>query len=145
MLIHFKGKRRQAMTFYLQTYPYRRMARRWVENRDQTLGINVREEEETYVLSALVPGMQADELNIQVLDNVVRIEGEYKRNGSMDQAEEENYLVRELPSGSFNRTLRLPVPIDAEHVEANITDGILTLKLPKAESARPKQIKIKAR
>jgi len=133
------------MTFYLQTYPYRRMARRWVENRDQTLGINVREEEETYVLSALVPGMQADELNIQVLDNVVRIEGEYKRNGSMDQAEEENYLVRELPSGSFNRTLRLPVPIDAEHVEANITDGVLTLKLPKAESARPKQIKIKAR
>jgi len=145
MLIHFKGKRRQAMTFYLQTYPYRRMARRWVENRDQTLGINVREEEETYVLSALVPGMQADELNIQVLDNVVRIEGEYKRNGSMDKAEEENYLVRELPSGSFNRTLRLPVPIDAEHVEANITDGVLTLKLPKAESARPKQIKIKAR
>ena len=127
------------MTFYLQTYPYRRMARRWVENRDQTLGINVREEDEAYVLSALVPGIQSDDLNIQVLEDVVRIEGERK-------AEESNgYLVQELPTGSFQRTLRLPAPIDADHVEAKIADGVLTLRLPKAESARPKQIKIKAK
>jgi HSP20 family protein len=126
------------MTFYLQTYPYRRMARRWAENREQTLGINVREEDDAYVLSALVPGIKPDELNIQVLEDVVRVAGEYK-------ADEDNYLVRELPNGSFIRTLRLPIPIDADHVEANITDGVLTLKLPKAESARPKQIKIKSR
>src|SRR5215217_3069209 len=125
------------MTFYLQTYPYRRMARRWAENRDQTLGINVREDDDTYVLSALVPGLKSDELNIQVLEDVVRIQGEYK-------ADENSYLVRELSNGPFTRTLRLPVAIDAEHVEANITDGVLTLRLPKAESARPKQIKIKA-
>jgi HSP20 family protein len=125
------------MTFYLQTYPYRHMARRWAENREQTLGINVREEDEAYVLSTLVPGLKSDELNIQVLEDVVRIAGEYK-------ADESNYLVRELPSGSFTRTLRLPAPIDAEHVEADITNGVLTLRLPKAESARPKQIKIKS-
>jgi HSP20 family protein len=130
--------RRQAMTFYVQTYPYRRMARRWVENRERTLGINVREENDAYVLSALVPGIKSEDLNIQVLEDVVRIEGEYR-------AEENQYLVRELPSGSFNRTLRLPVPLDAENVEADITDGILTLRLPKAESARPKQIKIQSR
>jgi HSP20 family protein len=123
------------MTFYLQTYPYRRMARRWAENREQTLGVNVREEDEAYVLSALVPGLQAEDLNIQVLEDVVRVEGEYK-------ADDSNYLVRELPAGSFTRTLRLPAPIDAEHVEADITNGVLTLRLPKAESARPKQIKI---
>jgi HSP20 family protein len=126
------------MTFYLQTYPYRRMARRWAENRDQTIGINVREEDDSYVLSALVPGIKSDELNIQVLDDVVRIEGEYK-------VDESKYLIRELPTGSFMRTLRLPAPIDAEHVEANITDGVLTLRLPKAESARPKQIKINSK
>ena len=125
------------MTFYLQTYPYRRIARRWAENRDQTLGVNVREEDDAYVLSALVPGLKSDEVNIQVLEDVLRIQGEYK-------ADESNYLVRELPNGSFTRTLRLPAEIDAEHVEANITDGILTLRLPKAESARPKQIKIKS-
>jgi HSP20 family protein len=126
------------MTFYLQTYPYRRMARRWVENRDQTLDINIREEDDAYVLSALVPGIKSDELNIQILEDVVRIEGEYK-------IDESKYLIRELPSGSFTRTLRLPVPIDAENVEAEVIDGILTLRLPKAESARPKQIKIKSK
>jgi len=132
------------MTLYLQTYPYRRMARRWAENRDQTLGINVREDDDAYVLSALVPGLKSDELNIQVLEDVVRIQGEYQRSGPVDKADENSYLVRELPNGPFTRTLRLPVAIDAEHVEANITDGVLTLRLPKAESARPKQIKIKA-
>ena len=126
------------MTFYLQTYPYRRMARRWAENREQTLGINVREADDAYVLSALVPGLKSDELNIQVLEDVVRIQGEYK-------LDESNYLVRELPNGSFTRTLRLPAPIDAENVEADVIDGVLTLKLPKAESARPKQIKIKTK
>jgi HSP20 family protein len=121
------------------------MARRWAENRERTLGINVREEDDAYVLSALVPGIKADELNIQVLEDVVRIEGEYKRSSPADKAEENQYLVRELPNGSFHRTLRLPAPLDAEHVEADITDGVLTLRLPKAESARPRQIKIKSR
>ena len=123
------------MTFYVQTYPHRRMARGWPENREQTLGINVHEEDDVYVLSALVPGIKSDALNIQVLEDVVRIEGEYRMDDS-------KYLIRELPNGSFARILRLPAPIDAEHVEADITDGVLTLRLPKAESARPKQIKV---
>ena len=126
------------MTFYVQTYPYRRAARRWVENRDQTLGINIREEDDAYVLSALVPGIKSDALNIQVLEDVVRIEGEY-------QMDDSKYLIRELPNGSFTRTLRLPAPVDAEHVEAEVTNGVLTLRLPKAESTRPKQIKIQSR
>ena len=134
------------MTFYLHSYPYRRVARRWVENNEQTLGVNVREEAETYILSALVPGLQADDLHIQVLEDVVRIEGEYKRStpqsGSVEKADEDSYLLQELPHGSFRRTLRLPAAIDADHVEAKITDGILTLRLPKAESALPKRIKI---
>jgi HSP20 family protein len=123
------------MTFYLHPYPYRQLARRAVQNREQSLSINIREEEDAYVLSALVPGLKAEDLNIQVLEDVLRIEGEYK-------AEERNYLVRELPAGSFTRTLRLPSVIDADKVEAKIADGVLTLTLPKAESARPKRINI---
>ncbi len=135
------------MTFYVQTYPfgyaqdrpYRRMARRWIEDREQTLGVNVHEEGDAYILSALVPGITSDELNIQVLDDVVRIEAEYKAE------ENDGYLVHEIPSGSFTRTLRLPASLDAEHVEADVTNGVLTLRLPKVESARPKQIKINSR
>jgi HSP20 family protein len=129
------------MTFYVQTYPYRRMTRRWVADRAQTLGVNIREEADAFVLSALVPGLKAEDLNIQVLEDVVRIAGEYPQNGT----NESNYLVRELPIGSFARTFRLPAPIDADHVEAEITDGVLSLRLPKAESARPRQIKVNAR
>jgi HSP20 family protein len=123
------------MTFYLHPYPYRRLARRWAENNEHSLGVNVREEDEAYVLSALVPGLKADDLHIQVLDDVIRIQGEYK-------ADENSYLLNELPHGSFMRSLRLPATIDADHVEAQIIDGVLTLRLPKAESARPKQIRI---
>ena len=128
------------MTFYIQPYPYRRLSRRMAamnggSSREHSLNVNIRDEEDTFVLSALVPGLKADDLNIQVLEDVVRIEGEF-------QASEENYLLRELPNGSFRRALRLPTEIDANKVEAKITDGVLTLRLPKAESARPKKIKI---
>lgn len=126
------------MTFYLHPYPYRRVARRWAGNNERTLGVNIREQDDAYVLSALVPGLNAEDLNIQILEDIVRIEGEYK-------TDENQYLMQELPHGSFNRILRLPTVIDADNVEAKITDGVLTLTLPKAESARPKKIKITSR
>jgi len=53
--------------------------------------------------------------------------------------------LQELPHGSFTRSLRLPAAIEAASVEAKIADGVLTLKLPKAESARPKRISIKSK
>jgi HSP20 family protein len=138
-------KEKTTMTFYLHPYPYRQMARRTLNNGERTLGINVREENDAYVLSALVPGLKAEDLNIQVLEDILRIEGEYQRSSPADKADEQNYVVRELPSGSFTRTLRLPSVIDADHVEANIADGVLTLTLPKAESARPKKINIQVK
>jgi HSP20 family protein len=120
------------------------MARRWArmadyEQPDQlTLAVNVREENDEFVLNARTPGLKASDLNIQVLDDVVTLEGEYK-------SDETEYLLRELPHGSFRRSLRLSTPVDAEKAEAKITDGLLTLRLPKAESARPKTIKINAK
>ncbi|RJP52011.1 MAG: hypothetical protein C4586_03525 [Anaerolineaceae bacterium] len=132
------------MTFYIQPYPFgfaqdkpfRRTARRWVEQPQQrSLDVNIREEEDSYILSALVPGLMAEDLNIQVLENVVSIEGEHP-------TEQADFLLNELPEGSFRRILRMPAEVDAEKVEAQITDGVLRLTLPKAESARPKKIKI---
>jgi HSP20 family protein len=124
------------MTLYIQPYPFQRAARRFAEQpRQRSLGVNIREEDEAYILSALVPGLKAEDLNIQILEDVVSIEGEYK-------AEEAEFLLNELPNGAFRRTLRLPNEVDAEKVEAKIADGVLTLTLPKAESARPKKIKV---
>ena len=124
------------MSLYIQPYPFRRTARRLAaEAQIRPLGVNVREEDDAYVLSALVPGLKAEDLRIQVLENVVSIEGEYK-------SEDAEYLLSELPNGSFRRSLRLPSDIEADQVQAKIADGVLTLNLPKAESARPKKIQI---
>jgi HSP20 family protein len=99
------------------------------------LAVNVRDEGEAFVLTALVPGLKADDLSIQVLEDLVRIEGK------LAEADDQ-YLLQELPTGSFQRELRLPTPLEADKVDAKIADGILTLRLPKAESARPRNIKI---
>jgi HSP20 family protein len=127
------------MTLYIQSYPYRRMIRHLAQQSQQpeyrSLGVNIREEDDAYVLSALVPGLKAEDLNIQVIENVVSIEGEY-------HADEAEYLLNELPRGNFRRALRLPAEIQADKVEAKIADGVLTLNLPKAESAKPKRISI---
>jgi len=128
------------MTLYYQHYPHRRhMMRRWMELADDSaelrLAANVRDEEDAFVLTTLVPGLKAEDLNINILDDVVTIEGELKQ-------DETEYLLRELPTGKFSRSLRLPAPLNAEKVDAKITDGVLSLRLPKAEAARPKTIKI---
>jgi len=132
------------MTYYVTPYP-QRLARRWarmnaceqpVENSQRySLSVDLHEKDETYVVNALVPGLKAADLNIQILEDVVTIEGEFK-------GDEQEYLMRELPHGPFRRSLRLPVALDAEKAQAKITDGVLTLSLPKAESARPRTVKI---
>ncbi len=127
------------MTLYAYSFP-RRMARRWMAtddaSRERTLAVNVRDENDAYILTALVPGLKAGDLSVQVLEDVVSIEGKLLEN------DENGFLLRELPAGSFRRELRLPAPLDAEKVEARIADGILTVRLPKAESARPRSIKV---
>ena len=127
------------MTFY--TYPFpQRVARRWMAAVDKRqserfLAVNVSDAQDAFVLTALVPGLKADDLNIQVLDDVVSIEGKFPE-------VENEFLLQELSGGSFRRELRLPSPLEADKVEARITDGILSVRLPKAESARPKTIKV---
>ncbi len=126
------------MTYYIRPYAHRQMRRMANQNNITSLNVNLREENDSYELTAAVPGLSADDLNIQVLEDVVRIEGEYR------SAEGEN-LLRELPEGKFMRTLRLPRAIDADKVDAKIKNGILFLTLPKVASARPKEIKIVAK
>jgi len=128
------------MTFYLQPFPiHRHMARRWMRMADNavehSLAADIRDEEDAFVLTAFVPGLKADDLTINILEDVVSIEGEFKQ-------DENEYLLRELPGGNFRRSLRLPAAVNSDKAEAKITDGVLTLRLPKAESALPKKIKI---
>ncbi len=129
------------MTFYISNHPYR-MARRWAANANELesarpLPVDILDEDNAYVLKAFVPGLQAEDLNIQILEDVLSIEGKFSQH-------EGEALMSELPAGAFRRSLRLPAALDAEKAEAKIENGVLTLRVPKAESARPKIIKVAA-
>jgi HSP20 family protein len=141
----------EIMTFYVT--PYRRMAamrhamNRWFEEagdnepeqREMLLAVDMRASDEAYNITALVPGLDADDLDIEVLNNTVTIRGEFKTG----EDETNKYLVCELPNGRFSRTITLPTETDSSKVEASIKNGVLSLRIPKAEEARPKSIKVK--
>ncbi len=104
-----------------------------------SIPVNVRADGDTFVITAWVPGVSADDLHIQILDNTVAIEGEF-------QAPEENdYLVQEIPAGAFQRVITLPTALEPGEAEAELRDGVLTLRVPKAQAVRPKEIKVKAK
>lgn len=136
------------MNYYITPHHINhRMARRMLahahaanedSNRDYSLAVNIQGSDDEFVLSALVPGLKAEDLNIQILEDVVTITGEYKHDDS-------EFLMRELPKGSFRRSLRLPSTVDAKKADARIEEGVLTLRLPKAESAKPRTIKVAAK
>lgn len=125
--------------FYITTAPYRSVRRSSVRPAEmdvpRALPVDVREQDEAYLLTAYVPGLKAEDLNIQIVEDMLTIEGEYGQH-------EGQALLCELPAGSFRRSLRLPAQLDAEKAEAKIENGVLTLRLPKAESARPRFIKV---
>jgi HSP20 family protein len=140
------------MSYYIT--PYRRLnARRHAMDRmfeytlsettaperEMLLAVDVQGSDDAYTITALLPGLNAEELDIEVLNNTVTIRGEFKSRAQ----ENAKYMLCELPSGNFSRVISLPAAVDAAKVEATIKDGILTLLVPKAEAHRPKAIKVK--
>jgi HSP20 family protein len=111
-----------------------------VNEREMLLAADVQTDEDAYVITALVPGLKADDLNIEVLNNTVSLRGEFKST-EIDGAK---YLMCELPAGRFSRVISLPTALDPARAEASIQNGVLHLRVPKAESHRPKTIKITA-
>ncbi len=102
--------------------------------------VNVSEDRDNYYVRAELPGVKADELEIQATGNSLSISGERKI-----QAEKENarYHRREREAGNFSRMIGLPTDIDSDKVEAKLDNGILIVALPKAESVKPRQITVK--
>ena len=108
------------------------------QEREMVLAVDVKTEDEAYTVSALVPGLEAEDLNIEILDKTVTIRGEFKPESEGDA----KYLTCELPQGRFNRVISLPVAVDPSKAEAGLKNGVLTLHIPKAEAHRPRAIKI---
>lgn len=102
--------------------------------------INVMQDSDNFYVSAEVPGIKASELSISAVKNRLSIAG---RREIQNENERVSYHRKERPEGSFNRTLTLPTELDVDRVEARYADGILSLKLPKAEAAKPRLISVK--
>lgn len=102
--------------------------------------MNITEDDDRFYVRAEVPGIKPTELSISALKNRVSLSGKRE---IQPEHERVSYHRKERAEGSFSRTVNLPSEIDAEHVEASYRDGILTLRLPKAAEAKPRQITVR--
>jgi len=103
--------------------------------------INIWTNEDGQVISAEMPGVQPEDINIDVTGDALSISGERKPD---EVAKEAHYHRRERSYGSFSRTIQLPFMVDTNEVEANFENGVLLIRLPRAEADRPKKIAIKS-
>jgi HSP20 family protein len=104
--------------------------------------VDVFDTKDSVVLKAELAGMDPDEIQIEVEDNVLTIKGERKFEETVD---EERYYRVERRFGSFQRNLALPQGVKPEDISAAYEDGILTVTVPKVEEEKPKRIEVKAK
>jgi len=102
--------------------------------------VDVVENDDSFVLTVEVPGIDKADLNIEFEKGILRISGERKRQNIDENAA---YLRNERVYGKFSREFNVNMPIESEKITAAYKNGILTLTLPKAAEAKPKSIKIK--
>jgi len=103
--------------------------------------LDVHETGDDIVVTAALPGMKAEDVDITITGQTLSIRGEFKAD---EKVEKGQYLYRERRHGSFHRQLQLPVRVQGDAATASFEDGLLTLTIPKAEEVKPRQIEIKA-
>lgn len=98
------------------------------------------ETENAYIAELDLPGIKRDDLDVELVGSEVQVRGEVR-------AREWTGVVRQQgrPTGAVEHRFTVPGRIDADGIEAELSDGVLTIKLPKADSAKPKRIDVKAR
>ena len=101
--------------------------------------LDLREDKDSFILSAELPGMKKEDINISLQDGNLSISGERKSEKKLENAE---VYRAERFVGRFQRTVVLPAPVASDKVKAQYKDGVLTVTLPKTEEARPKQIDV---
>ncbi len=101
--------------------------------------VDIYETDDALILKAELPGVSKDDVSIDIHQNTLILRGQRKHEA---EVKEENYHRVERAYGTFQRSFMLPTLVDQEHVQATYTDGVLELRLPKSEAAKPKRIAI---
>jgi HSP20 family protein len=101
--------------------------------------VDVYEEKDDIVVKAELPGIDKDNIKVNLTDHTLTIRGEKKKD---EEVNKENYYRCERSYGSFVRTVELPREVHADKVKASFKDGVLEVRMPKTENAKAKEIKV---
>jgi HSP20 family protein len=112
----------------------------WAHSATWGLAVDVVENKDDFIVKASVPGIKPEDLDISYASDTLTIKGEVK---TENEVEENQYHLRERRYGSFSRSINLPTKIKDDAIEASYQNGVLSLRLPKAEEIKPKRIAIK--
>ncbi len=104
--------------------------------------VDIAEQNDAYVVKVELPGVNKDDVKVTLENNVLTIRGEKKLE---KEIKKEDYHRIERSYGSFNRSFTLPSTVKSDKIDASYKDGVLTITLPKAEEAKPKQIDVKVK
>ena len=103
--------------------------------------IDLSETPDAFTIKTTLPGATAEDVDISVLGDTLRIVAEIRAD---EEREGEKWLIRERRFGRFERSLTLPSNVRPDDAQADFTDGVLTITLPKAEATRPRQIQVRS-
>ena len=112
--------------------------RTWQFGEGQLVPVDVYTTDDHVVVEAILPGVKPEEVDITVEGNALSIAGDT----SSSSPDREGLLLQEIRRGRFIRTLNLPAGLEPDKATATFEDGVLTLRIPKAEQVKPRQIKI---
>jgi HSP20 family protein len=102
--------------------------------------IDVHQTGDEIIVTASLPGLKAEDVDITITGQTLAIRGEFKADETVSR---DQYLYRERRYGTFHRQLQLPVRVQGDAANATFEDGVLTLTIPKAEEVKPRQVKVK--
>jgi HSP20 family protein len=117
----------------------------WLNRSNDGLGmpLDVYVTENDYIIRAVVPGLKPEEVKVEINDNSITIHGEVFP--AEKTTEKVGVLLQEIRYGKFARSLSIGGELDGDKAEAHVDNGVLTLRIPKSEAAKPKLIKVKAK
>ena len=105
-----------------------------------TPAVDVYEEKDEIVVKAELPGMDKNDIEVNISDSELTLKGQKKKE---EKIEEENYYRCERSYGAFLRSVELPKDVQADKIKASFKNGILEVRLPKTEEAKTREIKVK--
>lgn len=119
------------------------LAQDWLDNGDYEegqLSIDVYQTDKDIIVKSTIAGVKPEDIDISLNNDMLTIRGKRQM---LEEVDEDDYLYRECYWGAFSRSIILPVEIRADKIEAVLENGVLTVVLPKAKTAKRTEIKVK--